>query len=179
MEKPDAATASALAAREDMFWNSCIFIIPVGAGLVAARAASPALAAFLDALPAPATARHAGDAGRPALAAAFAAVHSSPFDVEVMEQTPRRLMLPLADAGWSDLGSWGAIWEGGEPDADGNVLGDTALAIDSRGCLVASDGPDVAALGVRDLVIVAWGGGVLVCPRDRAQEVKSIVEKLP
>ncbi len=179
LEKPRLDAARDLLERDDVFWNSGIFVIPVGAGLAAVREASATLARFLDALPPPGGARRLEGPDRAALAAAFAAVPPCPFDVEVMERTMRRIMLPLANAGWSDLGSWAAIWEVGEPDASGNVLAGPARAVDAQGCLLASDGPAVAALGVRDLVIVAWSGGVLVCPRDRAQEVKSLVEKMP
>jgi mannose-1-phosphate guanylyltransferase/mannose-6-phosphate isomerase len=177
LEKPDAAAAEALCRREDVFWNSGIFIMQVARGLEIIREVSPALSDFLDELPEAGTARREGMPGWDSLAAAFARVQALPFDVAVLERTGHCSVVPL-DAGWSDLGSWQAVWEAGTPDPAGNVITTAGLAIDSEGCLMAGDGRTIAALGVKDLVIVAWGDAVLVCPRDRAQDVRTIVEKL-
>jgi mannose-1-phosphate guanylyltransferase len=160
-------------AREDMFWNSGIFAIPVAAGLHLVREADPGLAAFLDVLPAPGTGRSPGDAGRQQVATAFDRVTPEPFDIAVMEKTSQRLLAPL-DAGWSDLGSWQAVWEQGDADADGNVVGPGGRAVESSGCLVTGDGRKISVLGASDLIVVAWGDTVLVCPRDRAQDVRKL-----
>jgi mannose-1-phosphate guanylyltransferase/mannose-6-phosphate isomerase len=177
LEKPSGATAAALMKRTDVFWNSGIFIVPIGTGLDLVRSASPELARFVEALPGPATARRAEGPGRPQLAAAFASVSPVPFDMAVLERTSQRALVPL-EGGWSDLGSWQAVWEAGPQDETGNVVGRGGLALESEGCLLAGDGRTIAALGVKDLVIVAWGDAVLVCPRDRAQDVRKIVEAL-
>jgi mannose-1-phosphate guanylyltransferase/mannose-6-phosphate isomerase len=80
--------------------------------------------------------------------------------------------------GWSDVGSWSALWEISERDGDGNVLAGDAVVLGARNCYVRSDGNLVAAIGVEDLVIVATDDVVLVVPRERAQDVKKIVQTL-
>jgi mannose-1-phosphate guanylyltransferase len=177
LEKPDSGAAETLCRREDVFWNSGIFIMQVARGLEIVREVSPELSVFLDELPEAGTARGTGAPAGDSLAAAFARVPALPFDKAVLERTRHCSVVPL-DAGWSDLGSWQAVWEAGTPDQAGNVITTAGLAVDSKGCLMAGDGRTIAALGVEDLVIVAWGDAVLVCPRDRAQDVRKIVEKL-
>ena len=171
LEKPDRDKAVELMARNDMFWNSGIFALPVAAGLRLVRAADQGLADFLDGLPAPGTGRGRGDAAREQVVSAFDGVMPVPFDIAVMEKTPHRLLVPL-DAGWSDLGSWQAVWEQGVADGDGNVVGHGGRVEESSGCLVTGDGRKISVLGARDLIVVAWGDSVLVCPRDRAQDVR-------
>ncbi|MET0428131.1 MAG: cupin domain-containing protein, partial [Microvirga sp.] len=110
-------------------------------------------------------------------AEAFAAVSPRSIDYAVMEKTDRAAVVPLS-CGWSDIGTWEAIWELGESDAAGNVRrGDVAL-FDSRDCLVTTDGPLTSLLGVRDLIVVAHRDAILVADRHRSAEVKSIVEEL-
>ena len=173
LEKPDRATAEQLMARDDMFWNSGIFAVPVDSGTELVRAADQDLAEFLDGLPAPGTGRGPGDARREQVISAFGRVTPTPFDIAVMEKTPHRLLMPLS-AGWSDLGSWQAVWEEGDADEDGNVVGPGGRVEESTGCLVTGDGRKISILGVRDLIVVAWGDSVLVCPRERAQDVRML-----
>lgn len=177
LEKPDPETAGQLSRRDDILWNCGIFIVPVAAGLDLVRAASPALAAFLDALPAPGLARRPGTPERAGLRRAFESVESVPFDVAVLEPAEGCLVVPV-EAGWSDLGSWQAVWEVGSRDARGNRVSPGSVVVDADGCLVQATGTRVAALGVKDLVIVAWGDAVLVCPRNRVQEVRQVVGPL-
>ncbi|MFQ5718251.1 MAG: mannose-1-phosphate guanylyltransferase [Acidobacteriota bacterium] len=174
LEKPDARTAAELAARHDVLWNCGLFIIPVTSGLEIACAVSPELSAFRSSLPAAGAARRPGSPGRQALCDAFASVRAVPFDVAVLERTQRCAVIPL-DAGWSDLGSWQAIWQVAEHDSHDNHVAAGCVVNDSSGCHLASDGPRIAALGVENLVIVAWGDAVLVCPRERAQEIRRMV----
>ena len=104
---------------------------------------------------------------------AFNGVTPTPFDIAVMEKTHHGLLVPLS-AGWSDLGNWQAVWEQGDADENGNVVGPGGRVEESSGCLVTSDGRKIAVLGARDLIVVAWGDSVLVCPRDRAQDVRML-----
>jgi len=83
-----------------------------------------------------------------------------------------------ADIGWSDVGSWATLWEVGQKDAAGNVANGDVNLRDARGCYVRSESRLVAALGVRDLVIVETDDAVLVADKSRAQEVKEVVEQL-
>ena len=108
---------------------------------------------------------------------AFAAAPSKSIDYAVMERTARAAVVPV-DYSWSDLGAWPAIREAGEPDGEGNVVSGEALLTDVKGSLIRTDGPMVAAIGVENLAIIVDGDHVLVCPLDRAEEVKAIAEKL-
>ena len=107
----------------------------------------------------------------------FAAVRADSIDFAVMEKAERRAVVPVS-CGWSDIGSWQAISELYESDALGNRVSGEAVLVDSRNTFVQGEGRLVAAVGVDNLVIVDTGDAVLVASRDRAQEVKAVVEEL-
>ena len=175
VEKPDAATAERYVAGGRHLWNGGLF-------LLGARA-------FLDELErhAPDIARHAAEAmarAKPDGAfvrpepAAFRACPAVSVDYAVMERTDRAAVVPV-DMGWSDVGSWQALWEIAPRDADGNAITGEVLAIDSHDCLLRVDGgPALAVLGADDLVVVSTPDSVLIVPRSRSQDVKRIVEAL-
>ena len=83
-----------------------------------------------------------------------------------------------ADIGWQYVGTWDALSQCFTTDSAGNFVQGDALFIDAVGCTVDSDGPMVAILGVSDLVVVHAKGAILVCPKNRAQDVKLIVDRL-
>ena len=107
----------------------------------------------------------------------FAAVRSDSIDFAVMEKAANRAVVPVA-CGWSDIGSWQAISELYESDVLGNRVSGEAVLIDTRNTFVQGETRLVAAVGVENLVIVDTGDAVLVASRDRAQEVKAVVEEL-
>jgi mannose-1-phosphate guanylyltransferase/mannose-6-phosphate isomerase len=108
---------------------------------------------------------------------AFASAPSKSIDYAVMEKTTKAAVVP-AELGWSDIGSWSALWEMGPQDDDGNrILGDVVTK-DVHRSYIRSDGMLVAAVGVSDSVIVVTDDAVLVTTRDRAQDVRTIVEDL-
>lgn len=109
-------------------------------------------------------------------AEAFARGPAKSIDYAVMEHTKRAAVV-MADFTWSDLGSWLAIRDAGGRNADGNVTTGDVRLVDVRGSLVRTDGPAVAAIGVENLAIIVDGGHVLVCPLDRAEEVKRLAEQ--
>ena len=99
------------------------------------------------------------------------------IDYAVMEKTDRAAVV-AGDFRWSDIGSWDALFDITPPDAAGNVVQGPAVAIDASGCVLHSDGRLIAAVGVKDLVVVSTSDAVMVVPRARAQEVKQLVDKL-
>jgi mannose-1-phosphate guanylyltransferase/mannose-6-phosphate isomerase len=109
--------------------------------------------------------------------AAFAACPSISLDYAVAEKTSRAAVVP-ASLGWSDVGSWAALWELAAKDASGNVAIGNVLVEDCRNAYVRSDGPLVAVLGLEDAVVVATEDAVLAMPRSRAQDVKRVVDRL-
>lgn len=165
VEKPDAETAARHVAA-GYLWNSGNFITGAVTLLEELRTHAPAVeAAARAALP---------DDTRSiiTLTSAFSAAPKISIDYAVMENTRRASVLPV-DFAWSDLGAWDAIRASGEGDFGMHILED------ADGCLVrAPEGVIVAALGVRNLAIVAENDAILVCDIDRAQEVKRVVERV-
>ena len=173
-EKPDLATAERLSTDGRHVWNSGMFVATAQtlvqelaehapAVLAAARAAIAASVRDLDFI-------RLG-------AAAFREAPAISIDYAVMERTRHAAVVP-ADLGWSDVGSWDALWEASARDAQGNVLKGPVESVDSEGCYVRSDGLLTAVLGLKDVVLVVTDDAVLAMPRDRAQDVKQVVERL-
>jgi mannose-1-phosphate guanylyltransferase len=106
--------------------------------------------------------------------AAFAACPSDSIDYAVMEKADRVAVVPV-DLGWSDVGSWDALYELGPRDDAGNVARGQVQLLETSGCLVRSDGARVSMLGVSDLIVVATGDEIMILPRGRSQEVKKLL----
>ncbi|CAA7621662.1 mannose-1-phosphate guanylyltransferase/mannose-6-phosphate isomerase [Magnetospirillum sp. UT-4] len=174
VEKPDRATAEGYVAGGDHYWNSGIFLFPARLYLDELGRREPEMVERSRA----ALAEGSGDLFFFRLAEApFAAIRGQSIDYAVMEHTDRAAVMPV-DMGWSDIGSWTALWQQTGPDAEGNVLVGDVLAIDTAGSYVRSDHHLVATLGVRDLVVVATDDAVLVADKAHDQDVKKIVETL-
>jgi len=173
-EKPDAATARAFLAGGRHLWNSGMFLFTAATLIAELERHAPAvLAAVREAV-----ARRSTDLDFIRLdRAAFAAAPSISLDYAVAERTGRAAVVP-ATLGWSDVGSWDALWELAPKDAAGNAALGNVVVEDSRGSYVRSDGPLVAVLGLEDAVVVATEDAVLAMPRSRAQDVKRIVDRL-
>jgi mannose-1-phosphate guanylyltransferase/mannose-6-phosphate isomerase len=107
----------------------------------------------------------------------FASCPSVSVDNAVMEKTRRGIMVPV-DIGWNDVGSWSALWEYHDKDSDGNVTRGEVLLHDVQNSYVSAERRLVAAVGVDNLVIVETADAILVTNKDRAQDVKKIVERL-
>jgi len=174
VEKPDAATALAYVASGEYEWNSGMFAFTAQT--------------YLHAL-----AEHAPDIHASVLQCwkgmnqnklpleipqdLFEQCPGISIDYAVMEKA-RNTAVVGADIGWSDIGSWKAISELYESDAAGNRIHGKAVVVESYDCFVQSDKRLIAAVGVRDLVIVDTGDAVLVAHRDKAQDVKEVVNQL-
>ena len=174
VEKPDLATAQNYLAAGGYFWNSGMFLFRASSYLeelerhapqmlAACRRAHAGMARDLD------FCRLGGEE--------FAACPADSIDYAVMEKTDRAVVVPL-DAGWSDVGSWSALWEAEERNGEGNVLQGDVLVTDARNCYLHASSRLLATVGVEDLVVVETADAVLVAGRDRVQEVKGIVERL-
>jgi mannose-1-phosphate guanylyltransferase/mannose-6-phosphate isomerase len=174
IEKPDARLAAELIASGRVLWNSGIFVFTVGTLLEELQAHAPHVLA---------TARRAVEARTSDLdfirlgREEFMACPNISLDYAVAEHTTRAAVIAV-DFAWSDVGSWNALWDLGGKDAAGNVsVGDVMLE-DSRNCYVRSDGILTAVLGLEDAVVVVTEDAVLAMHRDRAQDVKKVVERL-
>jgi mannose-1-phosphate guanylyltransferase/mannose-6-phosphate isomerase len=174
VEKPDAATAERYLKSGDFFWNSGIFMFTAALFLSEIERLCPdMLAACRAALHA---ARRDDDFIR-LDKETFAACPADSIDYAVMEHTAKAAVVPVS-MGWSDLGSWDALWELADKDAEGNALSGNVIAEGTKNCYLRSEAGLVAALGVEDLVVVATDDAVMLAPKNRAQDVRRLVARL-
>lgn len=173
-EKPKQEVARQYLADGRYAWNSGIFVFKASVFVDELRALEPGLLAAAEgALDAATT-----DLGFLRLdPAAFAQANSISVDYAVMERTTRAAVLPL-DIGWSDVGSWSAVWQLSPQDAAGNSGSGDRILADTRDTYVHAERSLVATLGVSNLVIVQTADAVLVADKSRAQDVGSIVARL-
>lgn len=174
VEKPDVDTAADYLASGDYVWNSGMFLFSAGTYLAELERFFPEMVS---------TCKIAVATGNTDLtffrlgAEAFAQCQAVSIDYAVMEKTDRAVVV-RTEMGWSDVGAWSALGDLGSADETGNVrIGDVILH-DAKNSYVRSERPLVAAIGVENLIIVATDDAVLVAPKDKAQDVRHIVDKL-
>lgn len=173
-EKPDQETAAAYVQSGTFFWNSGMFLMPAKLYLSELEKTNPAMIKAC---------RLALDNAQTDLdflrldSDAFTACPSDSIDFAVMEHTDQAAIVPVS-MGWSDVGSWHALWEISDKDTDGNALLGDILTVDVSNSYIRSDSRMVAAIGLEDIVLVATKDVVLAAKRDRAQDVKAIVDQL-
>lgn len=179
IEKPDRSRAQALLSEGGHLWNAGIFLMRADAYRAELGNFAPAIdsacAGAIEAV------YHQPDSVFGLIepdADAFAASPSDSIDYAVMEKASNTVTVPV-NPGWSDIGSWNALHDLAAKDEHGNATTGTTLAIDSSGTLLhAAPGIRISTLGVHDLIVIATGSEVLVIPRDRAQDIKALVDKL-
>jgi len=173
IEKPTREGAQALLARGGHLWNAGMFAFGAAQFLAELERHRPEILAAT---------RRAFECATRDLdflrldREAFAACPSDSVDYAVMERTERGAVV-RADMRWSDVGSWSALWEVGEKDAAQNVTRGDVWLHDAARCYVRADGRHVSVLGAEDLVVVETDDAVLVAARERAQDVKEVVER--
>lgn len=174
VEKPDLERARQFIASGEYFWNSGMFLFGARRFLDELAQYAPDIAETCAR--ASATAQRDTDFTR-IDAQIFSACRSESIDYAVMEKTRDAVMVPL-DADWNDVGSWTALHDILPADEHGNVTRGDVLLEDTANCYVHADSRLVAALGLRDLVIVETADAVLVAPRAKVQDVKKIVARI-
>jgi mannose-1-phosphate guanylyltransferase / mannose-6-phosphate isomerase len=173
IEKPDAADAERYV-EAGYVWNSGIFMFGAAAFLAELERLRPEIVSCC---------RRALENAKTDVdfirldKTAFAECPADSIDYAVMEHTTKGAVVPVS-MGWSDLGAWNALWEISEKDADGNVIRGDVIADQVRNSYLRSEAGLVAAIGVEDLVLVVTDDAVMVAPRDRAQDVKLLVDRL-
>lgn len=167
VEKPDAARAADMVAAGDYSWNGGIFLFRSADFLEALGRFEPDMLAAARASIQQGTRDgvfiHPDEA-------AFASSPSNSIDYAVMERAEKVAVAPV-DMGWSDVGSWDALY-----DLGADAAGLSPLTIDTKRCLIRSDGVRIHTVGVHDLIIVASGNDILILPRGESQNVRKIVE---
>ena len=173
VEKPDRARAESYLASGSYYWNSGMFVWSVDAIRKALAAHAPRLEAMsrrLQAIP-------RGAAFDAALSEEFGRLPKISIDYAVMEKVPA-FWMARGDFGWDDVGTWLALENHFPKDAAGNVRIGEVEALDAKGNIVVSEGRLTALVGVENLVVVQADGVTLVCARDRAQDVRQVVQSL-
>ena len=174
VEKPDAAEAARLVASGQHLWNSGMFVFTARTLLDEMAAYEPKV---LEAVRASVGKRKQDLDFLRLDPESFAAGPNISLDYAVAERTQRAAVVP-ADIGWSDVGSWNALWELAAKDGAGNAaIGDVVLE-GAEDCYVRSDGILTAVVGLRDAVVVVTPDAVLAMHRDKAQDVKKVVDRL-
>ena len=174
VEKPDFATAERYLASGEFLWNSGMFLFRASTFLDELARHAPSMLASCR----KAWEGRVSDLDFTRLDAdAFAACPADSIDYAVMEKTSSAAVIPLA-AGWSDVGSWSALWEVGAGCAAGNVRQGDVIDIDVENSFLYAGSRLVAAVGIKDAVVVETADAVLVAAKDRVQDVKKIVDHL-
>ena len=174
VEKPDRTTAEGFLATGRFTWNSGMFLFRASAMLAELERLAPDVVSSCRS----ALEQDAADLEFRRLdKTAFGRCPNVAIDVAVMEQTQLGTVLPL-DAGWSDVGSWSALWDTSDKDSDGNVLRGRVISEASRNCYFRSEHRLVVGMGVENLVVVETDDAVLIASRDQAQNVKRVVAQL-
>jgi mannose-1-phosphate guanylyltransferase len=178
VEKPNQERALEFLVSGNFYWNSGMFIWQARTILDQLFLLMPELSASL------ATLVYSGDIWeladlKPQIAAIYQVIRSESIDFGVMEKANNVQVIP-ADFGWSDVGSWSAIPEVAAAGADGHVVINTSeiISVAAGDCLVYGDNRLVALVGVGELIVVNTPDALLVCAKERAQDVKKVVEAL-
>jgi mannose-1-phosphate guanylyltransferase/mannose-6-phosphate isomerase len=172
VEKPPLERAEEMLAKGGHYWNAGIFLASAATWREELRRHAPGI------IEAASEALEQGTRDGPLIRIAKAPFSRAPIksiDYAVMEQSDRVAVVPVS-MGWSDVGSWTAVFDASPKDEGGNVVAGHTLVIDSHANLIRSDGPRIAAIGVDDLVIIASGDSVLVTTLAHAQRVKEAAE---
>lgn len=169
VEKPDVERAREYLAAGNFIWNSGMFVWQTSAYLDALKQHLP------DTYTALSTALSGGGSDR--LDGAYERLADISVDYAIMEKTSDVVALPV-DFGWRDVGDWAALYDMMDHDSDGNAFDGDHVTLEVEGSLLFAPGKLVAAIGVKDLIVVDESDVLLIMPRDRAQDVKKILDAL-
>jgi mannose-1-phosphate guanylyltransferase / mannose-6-phosphate isomerase len=173
VEKPDVETARGYLKQGSYYWNSGIFIWKTKTLIREIERHDPKLHRELMEIQ-----KNIGTARESeVIAQAFKKIEAISIDYAVMEKTDRAAVIP-ADIGWSDVGSWTALDDVSEHDASGNVITGNVIDIGSRDSIIFAEKRLVATIGLKDAVVVDTPDATLVCSKERAQDVKKVVDQL-
>jgi mannose-1-phosphate guanylyltransferase len=176
-EKPDETTARSFLAQGNYFWNSGMFVWRTDVILPEFKKNMPDLADRL--------ARIAATWGtsdrQKILMVEWPLIHPETIDFGIMEKAERVVVIPASQLGWSDVGSWDSLFDVIPADSEGNiVLGANFMGLETNSALVIAKSADrlIVTIGMKDLVVIDSGNALLICPKDEAQKVKEIVNRL-
>lgn len=173
VEKPDLETATSYLKQGGFYWNSGLFIFKISVFLKAVEEFAPELYADLRKIQ--------DDLGNPSfdqtLNSIYRAINGISVDYGIMEHA-KNIYLVEGNFNWNDLGSWESVYQVSPKDEDGNVVSGEGILVDSKNSYIKTDNGLIAVVGLDDIIVVQDGNTTLVCKRDKAEDVKKIVEQL-
>ena len=173
VEKPDLATAKEYVRSGQYYWNSGMFVWKAGTFLEEIKRHMPALHQGLEAIR-----TSIGQSNEPDVVSdVFAKLESVSVDYGIMEKTPLAAVVPT-DIGWSDVGSWTALEEVTDKNGEGNIIVGNVIDIDSTDSVLYAEKRLVATIGLSGTIVVDTPDATLVCAKERAQDVKKVVDEL-
>lgn len=173
VEKPDAYTAARYVESGRYYWNAGMFIWRVATMYAALEAYAPELAQLCDAV----TATESTEALQGLLQRVYPSLRSISIDYAVMEHA-QNLVMAQGSFGWDDVGSWPAVGGHFSPDLAGNVVVGACESMESLNNIVVSENRLTALIGVSNLIVVQSENVTLICPKDRAEEVKKLLPRI-
>ena len=173
VEKPDLETARKYVANGRYYWNSGMFVWKTSTFLKEIEKHQPSLHQGLMKI------KNSIGTGKEAdvVKEVFSSLDSISVDYAVMEKTDRAAVIP-ADIGWSDVGSWNALDEVSERDASGNIITGNVIDFGSKDSVIYAEKRLVATIGLKDIIVVDTPDATLVCSKEKAQDVKKVVDEL-
>jgi mannose-1-phosphate guanylyltransferase len=173
VEKPNEPTAAEYLEQGGFYWNSGLFVFKISVFLDAVKMYAPELYTDLRKIQA--------DFGKPSyeqtLDTIYRAVKGISVDYGIMEHA-KNIYLVEGNFVWNDLGSWESVYLTSKKDENGNNCSGETVIIDSKNSYVYSDSGLIALVGLDDVIVVQDGNTILVCKRDKAEEIKKVVDQL-
>ncbi len=172
-EKPNFETAQYYLESGEYLWNSGMFIWKVSTIRKKIREFIPDLDLGLDVI------KNAigSDNYQEVLRKEYAAFESTSIDYSIMEKASSIYVFP-GDFGWDDVGSWTSLERLFPTDKEGNVVRGRAIGVDTRNCIIEASGKLIATVGLEDVIVIDTDDVIMICPKDKAQQVKELLQKL-
>lgn len=174
VEKPDLETAESYLNHGGYLWNSGMFVFRSSTILDSFKRYMPDMCEAIS----PIQAVIDTDEEAKVLSEIYPKLKKISFDYGIMEHESRVVVIP-GDFGWSDVGTWDALEDILPVDESGNAVHGQHVGIDTKNCVIYGDGKQlIATIGLSDIVIVSTGDALLVCPQDRVQDIRALVDKI-
>ncbi|MBE0069267.1 mannose-1-phosphate guanylyltransferase [Thermoanaerobacterium thermosaccharolyticum] len=173
VEKPDYDTAVKYVESGDYLWNSGMFIWKTSAILNAIKEYMPQLYSALNVI----KENFDSDEIEKILYEEYSKLESISIDYGIMEKAKNVYVVP-GDFGWDDVGSWTSIERLYEKDENGNVIKGNVISVDTKKCIITGSDKLIATLGIEDVIIIDTEDALLICSKDKAQNVKEVLQEL-
>lgn len=173
IEKPDFERAKEYLKSKNYLWNSGIFVWKISVILESFKRFLPRLYERAEEILSVA----GTDQEQKTVEKVYPRLQSISIDYGIMERSNEVLVIP-GDFGWSDIGSWDMLGAIFPPDDEGNIIKADFVGIDTKNCIIYGNGKLIATIGLDNIIIVNTEDALLICPKERAQDVKEIVERI-